>query len=84
VPGHEGIVGNETPDQLAKTESEHPYIGPEPGCGVSVGVAKKAAMNWTNRNHKKHWESVTGLRQAKGHTHTFKCKKCNIFMYSTI
>jgi hypothetical protein len=42
MPGHEGIVGNETTDQLERTESEHLFIGPEPACGISVGVAKKA------------------------------------------
>jgi ribonuclease HI len=68
VPGHEGIVGNETADQLAKTGSEHPFIGPEPACGMSVGVAKKAVRDWTNRNQKKDWQSVTGLTQAKGLT----------------
>jgi hypothetical protein len=46
--------------------SEHPIIGPEPACGISVGVAKKVVRYWSNRNHKKHWESVTGLTQAKG------------------
>jgi hypothetical protein len=53
-------------DQLAKTGSEHPFIGPEPVCGISVGVAKKAVRDWTNRNHKEYWESITGLREAKG------------------
>jgi hypothetical protein len=38
VPGH----GNETACQLARTGSRHPFIGPEPACGISVGVAKKA------------------------------------------
>jgi hypothetical protein len=46
--------------------SEHPFIGPEPACSISVGVAKKAVRDWANINHKKHWESVTRLRQAKG------------------
>jgi ribonuclease HI len=50
VSGHEDIVGNETADQLAKTLSEHPFIGPEPACGISVGVAKKAGRDWTSRN----------------------------------
>jgi hypothetical protein len=66
VPGHEGIVGNETADQLARTGSEHPFTGPEPACGISVGVAKKAVRDWTSRKHKAYWESLTGLRQAKG------------------
>jgi hypothetical protein len=65
VPGHEGVVGNETADQLEKTGSAHPFIGSEPACGISVGVAKKAVRNWTNRNHKGYWESTTGLREAK-------------------
>jgi ribonuclease HI len=66
VPGHEGIVGNVTADQLARTGSEHPFTGPEAACGISIGVAKKAVRDWIKRNHKKHWESITGLKQAKG------------------
>jgi hypothetical protein len=67
VPGHEGIVGNETADQLARMGSEHPFTGPEPASSISIAVAKKAVRDWMNRNHKKHWESVAGLGQAKGH-----------------
>jgi ribonuclease HI len=52
VPGHEGIVGNETADQLARTGSEHPFTGPEPACGISIGVAKKGVRDWMNRNGK--------------------------------
>jgi hypothetical protein len=66
VPGHEGIAGNETADQLPKTGSEYPFIGPEPACGISMGVAKKAIRDWTTTTRKKYWESLTGLRQAKG------------------
>jgi hypothetical protein len=66
VPGHEGIKGNETADQLAKLISECPFVEPETACGISAGIAKKAVRDWTNRDHKKYWESLTGLRQAKG------------------
>jgi hypothetical protein len=66
VPGHEGIGGNETADLLARTGSEHPFTGPEPTCGNSIGVAKRVVRDWMNRNYKKQWEFTTGLRQAKG------------------
>jgi hypothetical protein len=32
----------------------------------AIGVATKAVRDWTNRNHKKHLESITRLTQAKG------------------
>jgi hypothetical protein len=66
VPGHDSIVGNETADQLARMGSEHPFVGPEPACSISIGVAKKVAGDWVNRNYKKYWESITGFKQAKG------------------
>jgi hypothetical protein len=66
VPDHEGIEGNETANQLAKLGSECPFTKPEPACGSSAGINKKAVRDWTNRDHKKYWESLIGLRQAKG------------------
>jgi hypothetical protein len=60
------LLLNETADQLAKMGSEHPFIGPEPACGISVGVAKKAVRDWTNKKHKEYWESTIGLREEKG------------------
>jgi hypothetical protein len=68
VPGHEDVVGNEMADKLARMGSEHLFTGPDPGCGISIGVDKKAVRDWTKKNHKRHCESVTGLRQAKALT----------------
>jgi hypothetical protein len=65
VPGQEGIVGDEIADQLARTGSEHPFIVPEPACDIAIGVAKKAVRDWTNRNHKKRWESVLDLHRQR-------------------
>jgi hypothetical protein len=41
------------------------FIRPEPACGISVGVTKKAVRDWTNRGHRKHWDSLRGQKQKK-------------------
>jgi hypothetical protein len=65
VPHHEEIDGNKMADQLAKLGSECPFIGPEPACNISMGVAKKAVRDWAIRNHRKHyWDSLSGLKKA--------------------
>jgi hypothetical protein len=64
-----GIVGNETADQPVRTGSENLFIGPEPACGISIGVAKRAVRDWTDRNHKKYWESTTGLKNRQRDLH---------------
>jgi hypothetical protein len=66
VPGHAVIAGNETADLLARTGSEHQFTVPEPACGTSIGVAKRAVRDCTQRNHTKQWESTDGLKQANG------------------
>jgi hypothetical protein len=53
-------------DQLAKLGSECQFTGPEPACGISARIAKKTVWDWTNRGHQIYWESLTGLKQAKG------------------
>jgi ribonuclease HI len=37
-----------------------------PGHEVLTVMKRQAVRDWRNRNHKKYWESTTGLKQAKG------------------
>jgi hypothetical protein len=53
---HKGIDGNETAaDQLIKQGSEHPFIGPKPACGISLGVVVR---DWIIRDYRKQWNSL--------------------------
>jgi hypothetical protein len=45
-------------DQLAK-------LGSEPSSSISTGVAKKVVRDWTIRYDRKHWNSLSGLKQAE-------------------
>jgi hypothetical protein len=66
VPGHKGVKGNENADQRTKLESQCQLIESEPAWNILAGIAKKAIRDWTNSDHQKYWESLTGLKQAKG------------------
>jgi hypothetical protein len=59
VLGHDVIVGNEAADQPARRGSERPFTGPEPDHDISIGVAKKAVRDWTNRNHNHNWTQTS-------------------------
>jgi hypothetical protein len=61
-----GNESDETANQLAIMGSKCPFTGPEPACSISAQIAKKAVRDWTNRDHQKYWESLTGFKHAKG------------------
>ena len=42
VPRHEGILGNERADKLAKKGADTPFTGPEPVLGLPYSVVKRA------------------------------------------
>jgi len=62
VPGHMGIDGNETADQLATQSSSHLLIGSQPTIGIFEKVARGVNRNWTGRKHEEHWNYRDRLR----------------------
>jgi ribonuclease HI len=58
VPGHMGIDGNETADQLATQGSSHPLTGPDPALCISAKVATGVIRDGRSRKHKEHWQST--------------------------
>jgi hypothetical protein len=67
MPGHEGIVGNKTEEQVARMGSDQPFIEPEPACCISFGVTEKAIseLDEQKSHTKKHWESISVLKFFK-------------------
>jgi hypothetical protein len=80
VPGHKGIESNETVDQLAKRSSLHPFIGPEPACGISDKVAGQVIRDWMCREHQEYWQSIPGQRHAKSLFSKLSAKRTTKFL----
>lgn len=67
VPAHNGILGNEKADELAKNGSSASFIGPEPYFGISPCRARALFEAWAKEEHEKRWH---GINTSCKHTKT--------------
>ena len=65
IPGHEGHMGNEVADQLAKRGLHKTVLGPEPIIPLNATINKQQIRNWALRQHNKEWITRTDCRQTK-------------------
>jgi ribonuclease HI len=65
VPGHHGIHGNETADELARIGALTRFQGPEPALGISKQQLRSALKKWTEDCSKEQWRNTQGCRQSK-------------------
>jgi ribonuclease HI len=65
IPGHEGFIGNERADELARRGSTNCFVGPEPFVGLSQGTIKTALNAYTKTKHQNEWRNEVGLRHSK-------------------
>ncbi|XP_077255623.1 uncharacterized protein LOC143893775 [Temnothorax americanus] len=62
VPGHSGIKGNETADQLARAGSETRLLGPEPAVGIPYSLSRREIRGWLRNQHLDYWKRETRVR----------------------
>ena len=65
IPGHEGYMGNEVADRLAKRGANEPFWGPEPGLPLTNTFFKNLIREWGRNLHDRDWKARKDCRQTK-------------------
>ena len=65
IPGHEGHLGNEVADRLAKRGANEIFWGPEPGLPQTNTFFKNLIREWGRKIHNKEWKRREDCRQTK-------------------
>ena len=65
IPGHEGHMGNEIADRLAKRGASQVMMGPKPSVPIQNNSIKNSIREWCKQKHQKTWSQQTDCRQTK-------------------
>jgi hypothetical protein len=66
VPRHSGVGGNDIPDEFAREDSAHHFLGPKPALGISRQHIRQKVMGWIFNQYWTLWPSLTSTHwQAK-------------------
>ena len=65
IPGHEGHLGNEVADRLAKRGATQETQGPSPSIPVQTSTIMKIIKTWCKEEHQNEWSKRKDCRQTK-------------------
>jgi ribonuclease HI len=65
IPAHQGYIGNESADTLAKQGANDPFVGPLPSLPISLSRVKLEVHDLIAKEHKKCYLGTPGLRQSR-------------------
>lgn len=65
VPGHNGVEGNETADELAREGANCTFTGSEPCIGCAPDLPKREIKSWSITNARRVWSTLTHCEHAR-------------------
>lgn len=65
IPGHRGVEGNEVADELARTGSDTPFLGPEPVLGIGPSLILGSIKRFFHNKHLTYWANINTCRVSK-------------------